>query len=127
MPGAAVQVTDRTVPAAASRSSRAVQPGMTSVRADATLGRSTFNCVVSAPFSDSPGTRKVSTDVAARCGVIRVGVDVGRRGRRACEQTDGHRRTGDGDGDRAREGAPVVDLIRFGFLVSLGWSVSGRG
>src|SRR5689334_3773201 len=61
--GAAVQVTDRTVPAAASRSSRAVHPGITSVRAEATLGRATLNCVVSAPVSDSPGTRNVSTEV----------------------------------------------------------------
>jgi hypothetical protein len=61
--GAAVHVTDRTVPAAASRSSRAVQPGMTSVLADATFGSVTLNSVVSAPFSDSPGTWKVSTEV----------------------------------------------------------------
>src|SRR5215218_2525834 len=63
VPGAAVQVTAETVPASVARSSRAVQPGMTSVRADATFGRSTFNCVVKAPISDSPGTRKVTTAV----------------------------------------------------------------
>ena len=42
----AVQVTERTVPAAASRSRLAVQPGMTSVLADATLGSATLNWVV---------------------------------------------------------------------------------
>src|SRR5260370_37107146 len=62
VPGAAVQVTERVVPAAASRSSRAVQPGIDSVLAEATLGRATLNCVVRAPFSDSLGTLKVSTD-----------------------------------------------------------------
>src|SRR6185295_831165 len=62
VPGAAVHVTERTVPAAASRSSWAVQPGIASVLADATLGRTTLNCVVRAPFSDSLGTLKVTTE-----------------------------------------------------------------
>src|SRR6478752_3879379 len=62
VPGAAVHVTELTVPAAASRSSRAVQPGIASVLADSTLGRATVNCVVREPFSDSLGTLKVSTD-----------------------------------------------------------------
>jgi hypothetical protein len=59
--GAAVQVTERTVPDAVSLSNVAVQPGTTSVLADATLGSVTLSCVVSAPVSDSFGTRKVST------------------------------------------------------------------
>jgi hypothetical protein len=61
--GSAVQVTERTVPAAVSRSMAADQPGITSVRADATSGSVTLNWVVREPFSDSPGTRKVTTAV----------------------------------------------------------------
>src|SRR6478672_5206936 len=66
--GFAVQVTELTVPAALSRSRLAVQPGMTSVCADATFGSWTLNLVVRAPVSDSPGTWKVSTDVAPGAG-----------------------------------------------------------
>jgi hypothetical protein len=44
------------MPAAVSRSSREVQPGISSVLADVTFGSATLNCVVSAPLSDSLGT-----------------------------------------------------------------------
>src|SRR5262249_25958043 len=59
-PGAAVQVTDPTVPDDGLRSSLAVHPGMVSVRADATSGRVTVSAVVAAPLSDSLGTEKVT-------------------------------------------------------------------
>src|ERR1700737_5473219 len=69
VPGAAVQVTEWVVPAPVSRSCRALQPRLASVLAEATLGRATLNCVVRAPFSDSFGTLKVSTDSAPGAGL----------------------------------------------------------
>ena len=54
------------MPDAASRSSLAVQPGMVSVAADATLGRVTVSAVVAAPVLDSLGTWKVTIAVAPR-------------------------------------------------------------
>src|SRR6201997_3637026 len=67
--GAAVQVTDRTVPEAASRSSLAVHPGRLSTLADATLGRATLSAVVAAPVLDSLGTWKVTSAMAPRAGL----------------------------------------------------------
>ncbi len=127
VPGAAVQVTAELVPAATLRSRRAVQPDMTSVRADATSGSSILNCVVNAPFSDSPGTRKVTTAVcpgealsdSARTWADADAVPVSSPMETVAPVT--------ATASRAREAAPVVNLIRCGFLVSLGWSVSGRG
>ncbi len=45
------------------------QPGITSVRADATSGSLTLNLVVREPFSDSPGTRNVTTAVDPGAGL----------------------------------------------------------
>src|ERR1700722_13754787 len=64
--GAAVQVTERTLPDAVSRSSLAVHPGMVSVLADATLGSVTVSAVVAAPVLDSLGTWKVTIAMAPR-------------------------------------------------------------
>ena len=122
--GAAVQVTDRTVPAAASRSSRAVQPGMTSVRADATLGSATLNSVVRAPFSDSPGTWKVSTDVlpgAASSASTWTWAEAGA----GAEEGDGHGAAGGGgrdEGARGRPGSGLHGFVAF-CVVSGRWSV----
>ena len=52
--GFAVQVTELTVPAALSRSRLAVQPGMTSVRADATLGSLTLIWLSERHFQTHP-------------------------------------------------------------------------
>ena len=57
--GAADQVTDRTVPAALSRSSLAVQPGIAAVDTEVRLGSATLSSVVGDPASDSLGTRNV--------------------------------------------------------------------
>src|SRR6187200_3375540 len=111
VPGAAVQVTELTVPAAASRSSRAVQPGIISVLADSTLGRATLNCVVRAPFSDSLGTLKVSTELEPGVGLsasTRTWADAGAAANRPMGITAAVAATV----MRAREGAPVVSRIR---------------
>lgn len=60
------QVTERIVSWVGSRSSRAVQPDISSVLAEVTAGRATLTCVVSACVSGFVGTRKVSTASAPR-------------------------------------------------------------
>ena len=85
---------------------------MTSVRAEATSGSAILNCVVNAPFSDSPGTRKVTTAVCPGEALSDSA--------RTCADADAVPVSSPIDivapvtatVIRAREGAPVVDLIR---------------
>ena len=105
--GAAVQVTERTVPEAASRSSLAVQPGMLSVRADATLGSVTVSAVVAAPVFDSLGTWKVTIAMAPRTGLSLLAWTCAHAAgvrRRAEIERDGR-----GGGDQDARNPPVVE------------------
>ncbi len=104
--GSAVQVTERTVPAAASRSRVAVQPGMTSVLADATSGSLTLNWVVRAPFSDSPGTWKVTTEVAPGAGLSASAWTWAHAGAAPESRNDAETDSGCGDGDEGAHGRP---------------------
>ena len=104
--GSAVQVTERTVPAAVSRSMAADQPGITSVRADATSGSLTLNLVVREPFSDSPGTRNVTTAVDPGAGLSASAWTCADAGP-APEASPMHRATvGAGDGEEGARGRP---------------------
>src|SRR5271157_5369458 len=64
--GAAVQVTECTMPDAGSRSSLADQPGCVSACTEVTLDRSTVRAVVAAPLVDSLGTWKVTSAMPPR-------------------------------------------------------------
>src|ERR1700739_5163345 len=64
--GAAVQVTECTMPDAGSRSSLADQPGCVSACTEVTLDRSTVRAVVGFPLVDSLGTWKVTSAMPPR-------------------------------------------------------------
>ena len=105
--GAAVQVTDRTVPDAASRSSLAVHPGMASVRADATSGRVTVSAVVAAPLSDSLGTWKVTIAMAPRTALSLLAWTCAHAGGVAADAEV--ERGGGGDRDQDARNPPVAE------------------